>query len=76
MRGLFVDDFGIRGWVVWVGGGILLAVLVVVGVAASKQEKADCEEAGGKIVTTHSYGTTSDGKSITLTNTECVVGPR
>lgn len=53
-------------------GGIFLIAMVIFAVWADGKDEQACRNSGGHRVTHHSYGYTSDGKSITITETECV----
>jgi hypothetical protein len=54
---------------------VMFALFGWLAIWADGKDAEECKAAGGKRVTTHTYGTTSDGKSVTFTNTQCVVPP-
>lgn len=58
----------------WIVAGMVLAfiVFVVLAVLAAESDKKNCEASGGHQVTHISHGYTSDGKYITMNETECV----
>jgi hypothetical protein len=72
LRSLLFDDYGIRGQAVAIGIGILVIVIIVFAVWADRQDDKSCKASGGHRVTHTYHGTSSDGKFVTLTNTECV----
>lgn len=70
VRGLLDRDWPMIGFVL-----VIFALVVLFGWAAvlsDKKESEACRASGGHRVTHTSHGVTSDGKTFTITETECV----
>lgn len=72
MRNPLVDRYGIRPTAMFVAGCLAVAIIFVFLVWAEGKAEEECKASGGHRETHYSHGVTSDGKTFTVTETECV----